>query len=392
MKIKVYAWAFCLLALFQSCKTSPFAKGKYLITDDFDISLPYDNELRLMIVKVEIEGEEYRFLFDTGAPMVVSKELSEKLNMKVVKNGQVNDSKGQSQRLDFVKMPLLTLRDSSNQELSFKNLVAVEADFSVSTGIYCLNIDGILGANLMRHVYWQISPHVQEIRLTNTWSLIKPKEPVAVIPFKAKSSGTPIVDLVLDSTSYKSITFDTGSNGFLSLPRPKTEGRSFEQGLASWGYHSSGLFGSKIDTFTNIYGTLNLAGYTIDSLQLKLGEEDAKKLLGMGIIENYNTCINWEERQVYFSALDEKVSFQEELYPMSPFYKDGVLIVGRYFPSYFTENAPAIGDTILKIDELETYPLNKDKACEVYQLFRGGDSRKIQVKGKGLYTVKARGL
>src|SRR5690554_2731746 len=42
----------------------------------------YETRLDLIILPVQIRGETYQFLFDTGAPNVISNELSEILQVK----------------------------------------------------------------------------------------------------------------------------------------------------------------------------------------------------------------------------------------------------------------------------------------------------------------------
>ena len=61
--------------------------------------------MKLIILEVEMGGEPRRFLFDTGAPMVVSEELAEEFDMKVITKSYVKDSNGERKRQDYVKMP-----------------------------------------------------------------------------------------------------------------------------------------------------------------------------------------------------------------------------------------------------------------------------------------------
>ena len=46
----------------------------------------------LLIVPVSINGEIYRFLFDTGAILCLSEELQEKYKYKTISNGNIVDS------------------------------------------------------------------------------------------------------------------------------------------------------------------------------------------------------------------------------------------------------------------------------------------------------------
>ena len=180
----------CLFFLVAACRSSKrlFNKGQLSSTEVLDVRLPFERYDNLLILNLEIEGESFRFLFDTGAPMVVDKSLRQKFAMKKLSRKRVGDSQGGSQHLDYVQMPTFKIGS-----LSAKGIVAVEADLKSTPGIYCLNIDGIIGANFMRLGFWEINLIDSLVRFTNDFSRIAIDSGAAVVPFKTKSSGTPVV-------------------------------------------------------------------------------------------------------------------------------------------------------------------------------------------------------
>ena len=72
-----------LVAVLSSCKSSSvlFSKGE-TTKEPFDKTISFTKNKGLMVVPVQIDGETYSFLFDTGAPMVISEELQAKLQCK----------------------------------------------------------------------------------------------------------------------------------------------------------------------------------------------------------------------------------------------------------------------------------------------------------------------
>jgi len=142
----------------------------------------------LIFVRVAIGGEDYRFLFDTGAPMVISKELQSKFQFEIISKNRVNDSQGNSKTQNYVTLDSIRLGSQV-----FTGLTAIEADLRYSPILACLDIDGIVGANLMRHAFWEMDGATGYLRMTNNrnhWDLNQPG--LISRSFKIKRTFTPI--------------------------------------------------------------------------------------------------------------------------------------------------------------------------------------------------------
>src|SRR5690606_3325537 len=95
--------------------------------------------------------------------------------------------------------------------VNFLNTGAAIADLKRSSVIACLDIDGIIGANLMQKAIWQIDYQNQVLRVSNTLNSFN-IENGKHIQFNQKFTGTPIVDVNLNGVVAKNVTIDTGSN------------------------------------------------------------------------------------------------------------------------------------------------------------------------------------
>ena len=71
--------------------------------EQFSETVSIQKKLDLVFVPVTIEGEEYNFLFDTGAPLGISKKLQEKFNFKVISKSHIRDT---DQNRQQVQCPL----------------------------------------------------------------------------------------------------------------------------------------------------------------------------------------------------------------------------------------------------------------------------------------------
>ena len=81
--------------LFASCsifKTIKLIKQGEIEQKQFKVQIPFENRAGLIVLKVKINEIEHDFLFDTGAPTVLSEKLFKKLNLKVKAVQKTTDS------------------------------------------------------------------------------------------------------------------------------------------------------------------------------------------------------------------------------------------------------------------------------------------------------------
>ena len=320
--IKNVIWiiAFVLIGLAGCTNFSKIYNSGSLKSSDFYSEVGFETRLNLIILPVQIRGETYRFLFDTGAPNVISKELSEKLQLKTIASGNVGDSQGKKNKLGVVKIDTIGVGG-----VYFQNTAAVVADLNEAE-IACLEIDGILGANLMRFAYWKIDSENKVLTLSSDLdTLITELQECYTLPFKPVTTYTPRVSMALNDTLIESITYDTGFGGYLSLSKSVDLDPKFQ--LAEYfGYGSAGLYGTQIDTLR--YGRI---GIDVDGFnQVGIAEYNNlsdKKLVGMEFLNQFVQILDWQSNEIslYTNTVIPQVYSS---FPLSPRWVDGKLIVG----------------------------------------------------------------
>lgn len=381
--MRIFAPLLLVLLLASACKNSYrlFGKGEVLDTSaPRDTTLVYEESGRLIILPVEIEGQTYRFLFDTGAPMVVSPELVDRFELKALREAQVRDSQGRRDALRYVQLPPLSLGG-----FTVKDLVAIEADLQRSVLIRCLNIDGILGANFFHWFYWQIRADRKEICISRDWESLRPDSSFTSLPFRIKNTRTPVIDYRWKGGLWKDITFDTGSGGGLSLPAsawPDSLGELADACL-SFGYQSAGLFGSTSDTSYQKPHYWLAHGDTLAAFSLELSRQKNRRLLGMEMLEQVDCRINWQEQRIYLGPLPEaRRSFQLRAFGASPYWQDSTLIIGALTPHLLPLDLNLqLGDTILAVNGFSTQNLSPEGYCEMREHLRDQDSLKLVMQG-----------
>ena len=355
-------------------------------SDQFYAEISYDNTLDLIFLPVEIQGETYRFIFDTGAPNVISKELRDKLALKSKGNGKVGDSQGNSDKLGVVKLDTVSIGG-----VNFYDTSALVADLNYAVELGCLKVDGIVGANLMRFAYWKIDAKNRILSLSSNLDTLKQglSNP-HIIQFRAKKTYTPMVGMWLNDSLVENMTYDTGSAGYISLGKGinlKTE--DFVAEFA--GYGSTGLYGSNLDTIR--YGKIIVG---LDSLNqtgiVEYSQSNYKKLLGMDYLKQFVQVLDWDKNQIILFE-DELVAQKFNLYPVNPRWVDGALIVGGlntdtvYYPLGLS-----IGDTIKMLGDRDFENVDVSAYCDVLTLADSlkSDTLKIELMdGRKHYIPRA---
>lgn len=290
-------------------------KGK-IVQKDYIYRIPSRFEHNLIFVTVEIEGEEYNFLLDTGATTIISYELYEKLNYKKKKHTNLlRDSQGNIRSGYFTDIPELRLG-----ELTYKNIGSQIVNFRNVLEFKCLEIDGIFGVNHMSKAIWEIDYENQEIIVTNDIKKIDLSDTFIEIDFSTTPlKKSPKIPMAIKGLEVDDITYDTGSNGYISLSGDFLNklNNNYEH-VDYYGYSASaGLFGRKYSQeITRITKVPLIELGKSEKLALhnniiKIGMVSTSSLLGNEFLKNYRTILDWNQNKIY---LIKKKDFEKTSY------------------------------------------------------------------------------
>lgn len=370
------------LLLLTSCQQQLiglFQKGEYMRHNEV-IEIPFTVENGLMIIPVDIEGETYRFLFDTGAPNVVSTELSERLKLKKSRSIKTVDSQGNESLLDYVKVQKINISGAA-----FVNTTAAVADLKQAEAIACLNIDGLIGANLMRKAFWQIDSQKNVIRIASDFDQLTRPVNGYVVPFTTEVTGTPLIHLRMGHVDVKKLKMDTGSVGFLSTDSESYNGLKSENQIlaerSSYGASSVGLFGtSENDTIRQVLvkelsmGNLSVTGQVIDMKRSK------SSLLGMSFLRNYLVTIDWKNNLVYLYPQGEFQNAYAESFGISLFKEGDKMVVSLIADgSSAQQQGIKVGDVVLRVNDVDVAHTTLEEYCKIIKLVRVKEVETLQI-------------
>ena len=361
-----------LACLFTSCKTASLAKnlksGSYFSTEEVTEVVFY-NQHNTLIIPVKIGENTYQFLFDTGAPNVISPEVAAAIQTQNSITQKVYDSSGKAEDLAFIEIPLIEIGGAE-----FRNTGAAIADFNKGNVLSCFNIDGIIGANLMRLCHVQIDYPSETIRFAKNYSALIMEDGFSV-PFTHELQASPYINLKVGHKSIKKVLVDTGFTGFINLDKSLKATTPIEEGVAKYrtiGTTTEGIFGlAAPDTSINyLMGDFSLDTVQIALLGTVIFQGTNKKLIGNEFLNNFVTTYNWSNKTIHFSPV-MKAAVVPQAYEIGFMKIDDKLVVawvkeGTTFQSHVVKP----GTQVLIVDELDTRECSHENYCDVLEILK----------------------
>jgi hypothetical protein len=360
--MKKHLYLFGLLLFIFSC--SPINKileGGNLKETSFTERIPFNFEFGVPIIKVNIEGKNYNFLFDTGAPTVISPNLATELNLKTAAKAKTTDSQGNSNPQNFVSIPNIKIGN-----LNFENIGAVVIDMKQVFEFKCMNFDGIIGANQMEKAIWEIDYKTKMLTVSNDLSAFNIPSTAEVLNFKAKQAQkTPIVEVKIGN-KIANVTFDTGATTDFNLPFETYQSEiSTFKGVEAMGNSSSGIYGTSKSSTTTYK---KIPYFTISDMPLKdqivTFSEGPSSIIGNTLFKNYRLILNWKEHKIYMIKVNDSKNTKYESFGIGLRYINNKPTVAKIFKNTAAEKSGLlINDQIIALDGKNTSNFTEAEAC-----------------------------
>ena len=280
----------CTVKWTEAIHYGQIAQKKFSETIDLEV------ENGLIFLPVKINGTVYRFLFDSGAPFSISNELQLRHSFKTVSKGNIIDSDHNRNKVNWVKIDS-TLIGS----VSFLNQTAFVGDFNANPVLKCLNIDGIVGSNIMRHCNWTINQVEQQLTLKSSMDKAMLHEPTS-IPFKTDLQYNMFINVNFGQALVKNILVDYGSNGSVALSKDifdiLKERSIIDQTFKEEGVQQTGIIGKPIDFSREITisDSVSISNLRLNNIELKTGKTN---LIGNKVLSKFIVTIDWDNKNLH---------------------------------------------------------------------------------------------
>lgn len=349
------------------------AQKKYFET------IPYEFVFGKIVIPVEINNKSYRFLLDTGAPNLISKEIYEALNINKLDSILISDANNLVQKMFATNIPKIQLKD-----LIFENQVALVFDFKQHALLNCFNIDGIIGSNLLKNSILKVSKTEQKIYITDQIKLLQPKSKPAKLKLIGSQKAPYVISNLVGIGKTKAVDYvliDTGMDGMYEMSNRVFDTfekhQIFETIATSTGVSGIGVFGAGEPKEQKLFHvkTAQFAAQTFENMFANTTDDNNSRI-GLDFLDHSDLIIDFKHKKVYFEGKN-KVALTDKAPKYEPTMIDNQFVIGLVWDQELAKKMK-FGDKIISIEN--TY-INAIDFCDILSL-------KEQMKNKKKYKIE----
>ncbi|SMO32254.1 Aspartyl protease [Saccharicrinis carchari] len=293
----------CLIFITWGCSLKWTQAIRYgeVSRDEFRETVNIEIQNGLVFLPVTIRGKQYRFLFDTGAPFSISKQLQHEHAFEIISKGNIIDSDHNKKKVDWAQVDSIHVGN-----VSFMNQTAFVGDFNANPLLKCLEIDGIIGSNLIRHANWTIDQEQKTVSLNSTINKDAFQDCI-IIPFKTDYQYNIFIDVHIGPATVKNVLMDYGSNGSISLNNEiftTLKGRNIIGAvLLEKGVQQAGIIGKPVnfDRKITYNDSVGIGRLGLNNIMLRTGKTVS---LGNKLLSRFPVTIDWDKQNLYFRQND----------------------------------------------------------------------------------------
>lgn len=292
----------------------------------------------LIDVKINHSDKSYPFALDSGVSNYVFKNFTKE--NPLAGNGFAF-SMGATGNMYFTrirKIPFLQIGAAT-----FKALNAEETTLNWD----CMEeVYGLIGADIMKHLVWEIDFQKQIIVLSKQLTNKEPDSQSIKIPI----TGAKYTSFINASIKFrhdkcpKQVRIDLGNSGTLAFAENSLiedalnfkKKKVFGGGSKGLGYESNNTSSDEKYYLADSL-IFNQADYTVNNFPINASPK-SHNFLGLGFFEAYKTTISWQDKVLILSPYDSVQNFVWKTYGFSTEYNEQKNIVEV---KSITENTPA---------------------------------------------------
>ncbi|MBV7440500.1 aspartyl protease family protein [Weeksellaceae bacterium TAE3-ERU29] len=375
---------FAVLLFVTSCSTQKFSLniGEQKIKDYYS-EIDFELIRNKIIVPVSIQGEEYRFLFDTGAMNAISEELYNKLKPDTIRIFPLVDINQIKENKLIVSIDSLKIGD-----LNFEKIPTFVGEFTKKVPFSCMKIDGVIGSNMLKNSIIQIDGKKKKLIITDLKEKLNLKEKNSEGIMLTKIQSTPFVWVKLrgEDKGKEQLLIDTGADDIYSTSLKNYEKvfskkEIFHQIGEDEGASSLGFMADKVTKHKNY--KLLLPSLTINNIEFQnvISEtiKSRNSLIGAKLLDYGIMTIDYLHKKFYFEPYSKEViNVEEPEFGFDKTLKDGKLIIGVVWDEDLKSKIK-YADEILSINGRN---VNDSMICDLVtnSLFKSYDSLTLKIK------------
>lgn len=273
---------------------TPFSKSISLLANNRDYP----------IIEVELQGEKYYFLFDTGCMIsIVSDKIIDPTKLNQENKIVLEQATNQEQTSEaYVTQERIRI-----DGVEFEHIAMAVVNLDKLNTLGCIKIDGIIGMNLIKLCNWKIDPFKQTLSFSDQ-SYQSPNQDQG-LSLSYFQGVLPLIPVKQGKNNFQ-VLLDTGYDGTLQVYTDfkKSKKISSKRGKGKYGAGINQIRAGKIEEV--ILEGVNLGHYTLNAVPTLIVEE--KPLLGMRVLNQYVTLLNFKEDKLVLINQDSTIRYKSQ--------------------------------------------------------------------------------
>lgn len=315
----------------------------------------YRPHMGKILIDARLNGVEREFLFDTGSPTVISRELARELDLKIIGSNTGRDANGREFTTEIAILDRLDLGG-----VAFRSVPVLVADFSATDPDRCFMDAGLIGSEIFAGSAWHLDPERSEIRIAARAKDLGSKAPV--IEARLHDWGyphAPVFSYGLGDFEDRGL-FDTGNSGtivlFDRLLSDKRVKRAITPGSMRKGRGSHGVSAAGLGDMTDLF-RFELEGLRLGDSELGAYPASTRaappSLIGLGILDTHSVTLDYPQARLLLHPRRAPNPRAKSTGFGVMAIEDGVRVMQLYKGSRAQKAGLQLGDQVVAIDGRE---------------------------------------
>jgi hypothetical protein len=302
---------------------------------DFERTFQFTITDKLLYVDAKLNKSDSvcRFVFDTYAVNLVRQDLIERLNLEMTELAGPF-----AEQLEGTMLAPRMVRFDSIQlgDLLFKGYGGFAIKEDPSHDILAYLEDGILGANLMNKLIWQINFRDSTIMVTDKLSRCGFIDGAVRLPFRPHSlQKSPDIEVVVNGRDTLNLQFDTGSNAVMRFNTvniaPYLNSGQYVRQTSVPALNMGEESAEPRESFLVRLDEVEIGSTVLNNIPVQIYETSEKALDGRGQLGNafmrhFIVTIDWFENMIYlFPRSDNPLKTQKRSFGLAVGLRDGAV-------------------------------------------------------------------
>ncbi|MEN8157477.1 MAG: retropepsin-like aspartic protease [Bacteroidota bacterium] len=342
------------------------------------VEIPYEELRGKIIIPARVGRFNGDFILDTGSEFtLISSELAGQLSDSNIDTSYVRDATGR--QTSFAKMVLPSIRPGSNGPLNFANLPVLILE--PEAPIYCYEVDGIIGNDILKHCVVRIDSPNKRVILTNSVDSFN----ISSRSYKnILHNKLPIIQVGLNRLETDEAVFDSGSNGFFEMCSASYDKVGFDDVMTvnDTGFGATYMGVGGIEN-SNEKIRIQIPYFTIGIGKFQkvntITTSAKRSRLGTKILEYGIVTIDYPNSRFYYEPVSQTpVLIDEKIWNAGITVSDNHLIIGMVW-SGMNEHLKG-GEQVLSINGQDVSVIDPCKALISKVVQMDGDTANITIK------------